>query len=96
MTYWVDKHPGGAYNIQKWSLKGHIAKGSRLNKSGLHLKARKLIKECFPTLQILEEVGAPIRKNETFKGYTFHKLMPERTIGGSLKIGHNSYFVKTH
>ena len=19
MTYWVDKHPGGAYNIQKWS-----------------------------------------------------------------------------
>lgn len=52
-------------NIQKWSLKGHIAKGSRQNKSGLHLKARKLIKECFPTLQILEEVGAPIRKNET-------------------------------
>ena len=52
-------------NIQKWSLKGHIAKGSRLNKSSLHLKARKLIKECFPTLQILEEVGAPIRKNET-------------------------------
>ncbi len=20
MTYWVDNHPGGAYNIQKWSL----------------------------------------------------------------------------
>ena len=19
MTYWVDKHPGGAYNIEKWS-----------------------------------------------------------------------------
>ena len=19
MTYWVDRHPGGAYNIQKWA-----------------------------------------------------------------------------
>lgn len=51
-------------NVHKWSLKGHISKGSRLNKSKLHLQARHLIKECFPTLQILEEVGAPVRKNE--------------------------------
>ena len=50
--------------LHKWSLKGHIAKGSLKNKSSLHLNARKLIKETFPTLQILEEVGAPIRKNE--------------------------------
>lgn len=52
-------------NTQKLSLKGHIAKGSMKNKSSLHLEARKLIKKIFPTMQILEEVGVPIRKNET-------------------------------
>ena len=40
--------------VHKWSLKGHIAKGSMKNKSSLHLQARALIKEIFPTLQILE------------------------------------------
>jgi len=50
--------------VHKWSLKGHIAKGSMKNKSSLHLQARALIKEIFPTLQILEEVGIPIRRNE--------------------------------
>ena len=52
-------------NIHKWSLKGHIAKGSMKNKSSLHLQARDLIKDMFPTFQILEEVGIPVRKNET-------------------------------
>jgi hypothetical protein len=52
-------------NSHKWSLKGHIAKGSMKNKSSLHLQARQLIKDLFPTLQILEEVSIPIRKNET-------------------------------
>ena len=51
--------------VHKWSLKGHIAKGSMKNKSSLHLQARTLIKETFPTLQVLEEVGIPIRRNET-------------------------------
>ena len=50
--------------VHKWSLKGHIAKGSMKNKSSLHLQTRALIKEIFPTLQILEEVGIPIRRNE--------------------------------
>lgn len=49
----------------KWSLKGHIAKGSAKNKSSLHLQARALIRDLFPTFQILEEVGIPVRKNET-------------------------------
>ena len=48
-------------NIQKWSLTGHIAKGQIGRKSNLHLQARGLIKECFPTMQILEEVGIPLR-----------------------------------
>lgn len=52
-------------NTHKWSLRGHIAKGSINKKSSLHLKARDLIKAKFPTLQILEEVPIPCRRNET-------------------------------
>lgn len=52
-------------NYHKWSLTGHIAKGSLNNKSQFHIKARLLIKKCFPTLQILEEVSIPLRKSET-------------------------------
>lgn len=50
---------------QKWSLTGHIAKGQMTNKSDLHLQARSLIKENFPTMQILEEVGIPLRRGAT-------------------------------
>lgn len=48
-----------------WQLIGNIAHGSVQNKSSLHLKARELLRSCFPTLQILEEVPIPIRKSET-------------------------------
>lgn len=48
-----------------WKLIGGIAKGSYTNKSKLHLQARDLLKECFPTLQILEEVPIPLRRSET-------------------------------
>lgn len=49
-------------NIQYWKLLGNISHGSNENKSSLHLTARNLIKECFPTLQVLEEVQIPLRK----------------------------------
>jgi len=52
-------------NTQNWSLTGHIAKGQMKNKSDLHLKARQLIKYTFPTMQILEEVGIPLRYGTT-------------------------------
>ena len=52
-------------NFQKWALTGCIAHGTMRNKSDLHLRARKLIKECFPTFQILEEVPIPLRRSET-------------------------------
>lgn len=47
-----------------WSLTGAIAHGKLTNKSDLHLKARALIRECFPTLHILEEVPIPLKKSE--------------------------------
>lgn len=52
-------------NIQNWSLTGSIAHSKLLNKSALHLLARQIIRECFPTMQILEEVPIPLRFTET-------------------------------
>lgn len=48
-----------------WSLVGHIAKGRIKDKSSHHISARNLLTNIFPTLQILEEVPVPLRKNET-------------------------------
>jgi hypothetical protein len=53
---------GGSHN---WLLTGNMAKGKITNKSSLHLQARPLIARVYPTLQILEEVPIPLRKNET-------------------------------
>lgn len=52
---------GNNYN---WQLIGNIAHGSITNKSSLHLKARELIHECFPTLQVLEEVPVYVRRSD--------------------------------
>jgi len=52
--------------IQNWSLTGHFAHANMSNKSALHLKARDIIKNCYPTLQILEEVPIPIKKSESY------------------------------
>jgi hypothetical protein len=52
-------------NSSNWQLIGNISHGSVQNKSSLHLKARELIHECFPTLQVLEEVPVNIRRSET-------------------------------
>lgn len=52
-------------NTIQWHLTGHMAKGKIDHRSGLHLRARSLISECFPTLQILEEVAIPLRKGDT-------------------------------
>lgn len=51
-------------NTVQWSLSGGIARGFRNNKSELHLRARKIIHNIYPTFQILEEVKIPIRRTE--------------------------------
>lgn len=48
-----------------WGLTGHISKGRIQNKSSYHLQARTLLSSLHPTLQILEEVGIPIKKGQT-------------------------------
>lgn len=51
-------------NISSWSLSGNSYKSNNLNKSQLHLTARTIIKDAFPTMQILEELAVHIRKNQ--------------------------------
>ena len=52
-------------NGHNWLLTGNMAKGKISNRSSLHLQTRDLLKIIYPTLQILEEVPIPLRKNET-------------------------------
>jgi hypothetical protein len=48
-----------------WHLTGNMAHGKTDHRSALHLAARSLITNNFPTLQILEEVPIPLKKSET-------------------------------
>lgn len=52
-------------NTSNWQLGGGVSRGTRNNKSSLHLEARRLIRESFPTVQILEEIPISIRRGET-------------------------------
>ena len=51
-------------NNTPWHITGNIVKDTVLNKSSYHLKARGLIKQVYPTMQILEEVPIHTRKSE--------------------------------
>lgn len=53
-------------NIVKWQLTGYSSHAKMENKSALHLSARKLLRNKFPTLQILEEVTIPVRKSGSY------------------------------
>lgn len=52
-------------NTHNWHLTGNLAHARITAKSSLHLRARKLLSEIFPTMQILEEVPIQLRKSET-------------------------------
>ena len=48
-----------------WNLQGYVTKGNDTRpRSKLHLKAKNLLVELFPTVQILEEVAIPNTRNE--------------------------------
>lgn len=52
-------------NVHNWNLRGNMARGKIDNKSSLHLRARTILQNTFPTMQILEEVPIPLRRSET-------------------------------
>ncbi|NBU33449.1 hypothetical protein EB118_21370 [bacterium] len=51
-------------NTHQWHLTGNMSKGRTSNRSSLHLQARELITNKYPTLQILEEVPIQLRRSE--------------------------------
>lgn len=53
-------------NIIKWSLTGHYAHANISNKSSLHILAKALIKQKYPTLQVIEEVPVPVKKSDIY------------------------------
>ena len=51
--------------ISSWKISGHIPKNNdERARSKYHLKARKLLKQKFPTCQILEEVPVKVRRGQ--------------------------------
>lgn len=51
--------------IQNWKLSGYVVKANdNRRRSKLHLAARDLLIGTFPTVQILEEVMAPLTQSE--------------------------------
>lgn len=51
-------------NNHNWSLLGKI-KNLRSNVSNLHKTANQLLISIYPTITFLQEVGIPLRRNET-------------------------------
>jgi very-short-patch-repair endonuclease len=51
-------------NLHTWNLTGRMAY-AKFNKSELHLRARMLLNETYPTLQVLEEVPMTLKKGVT-------------------------------
>jgi hypothetical protein len=52
-------------STHQWHLTGNMAHGKTDFRSSLHLAARSLISNNYPTLQILEEVPIPLKRGET-------------------------------
>ena len=51
--------------VHNWKLHGYVVRASESRpRSKLHLKARTILKDIFQTVQILEEVAAPITRTE--------------------------------
>ena len=51
-------------NIYKWKIEGSIVRSNdQRPRSQLHLAARSLLKETYPTLQICEEVSVQIKRD---------------------------------
>ena len=52
-------------NTTNWHLTGNMVKANSGSKSSLHLQARDIVRNVFPTMQILEEVTITVRRSES-------------------------------
>jgi hypothetical protein len=68
----------------------------RAVRSNIHIKARELLKNIYPTVQILEEISIPIRKSETlFVDFFIPLLSLIVEVQGNEHYEYNSFFHKS-
>lgn len=83
-------------NMNYWHLAGTISHASMQNKSSLHLLARTLIKESYPTMQVLEEVPIQLRKSEIlFLDFYIPLIKKCIEVHGEQHYNFNKFFHKS-
>lgn len=80
--------------IQKWNLNGYMVKASDVRpRSKLHLRARNILVDLFPTVQILEEVAVPItRREKLFFDFYINTIKLVIEVHGQQHYKFNSLF----
>ena len=80
--------------IHNWKLHGHVARANDTRpRSKLHLAARDLLIELFPTVQILEEVAVPITRTEKlFFDFYINTLKVAVEVHGAQHYKFNALF----
>jgi hypothetical protein len=66
-------------HLVNWGLTGHYSHAKLTHRSSLHIAAREIITKTYPTLQILEEVPVPIKKNDQYY-FDFYLPMTKKVI----------------
>ncbi len=80
--------------IQKWNLNGYVINASDMRpRSKLHLRARNILVDLFPTVQILEEVAVPItRREKLFFDFYINTIKLVIEVHGQQHYKFNSLF----
>tara|TARA_Y100000296_G_scaffold77448_1_gene99076 strand:- start:526 stop:936 length:411 start_codon:yes stop_codon:yes gene_type:complete len=81
-------------NIYKWKIEGSIVRSNdQRPRSQLHLTARSLIKEIYPTLQICEEVSAQIKRDrKVFLDFYINTIKTVVEVHGQQHYKFNSLY----
>jgi hypothetical protein len=81
-------------NIHKWKVEGSVVRSNdQRPRSQLHLTARSLIKEIYPTLQICEEVVVQIRLNQrVFLDFYINTIKTVIEVHGSQHYKFNTLY----
>jgi very-short-patch-repair endonuclease len=80
--------------IHKWNLQGYVVRANdQRPRSKLHLKARVLLADLFPTVQVLEEVQIPITRTEKlFLDFYINTLKVAIEVHGKQHYEFNTLF----
>ena len=81
-------------NIYKWKIEGSIVRfNDQRPRSQLHLTARSLIKEIYPTLQICEEVSVQIKRDrKVFLDFYINTIKTVVEVHGQQHYKFNSLY----